>query len=157
MRLMMKAHSFVRENVPRVLAWCKEKNGTFWIQPGFHLHLLSDGVLTFPLWWLFVCLFVFIYFHCHLQALVQWSLRFLSISTSCLHPHSSTETSTPGTVFCSLSWSIYRTLFFVLFYSRAVKAPFLSCLLQESGDSVGLRGLKITSGTNLWHIYSNFT
>uniref|UniRef100_A0A3Q4H6C9 O-acyltransferase n=1 Tax=Neolamprologus brichardi TaxID=32507 RepID=A0A3Q4H6C9_NEOBR len=25
-RLMMKAHSFVRENVPRVLAWCKEKN-----------------------------------------------------------------------------------------------------------------------------------
>lgn len=95
----------------------------------------------------FVCLFVFIYFLCHLQALVQWSLRFLSISTSCLHPHSSTETSTPGTVFCSLSWSIYRTL--VLFYSRAVKAPFLSCLLQESGDSVGLRGLKITSGTNL--------
>lgn len=24
---MMKAYSFVRENVPRVLAWCKEKNG----------------------------------------------------------------------------------------------------------------------------------
>lgn len=24
-RLMMKAHSFVRENVPRVLAWAKEK------------------------------------------------------------------------------------------------------------------------------------
>lgn len=59
---MMKAHSFVRENVPRVLAWCKEKNGTFRIQPGFHLHLLSDSVLTFPLmayFFLIVCVHIF--------------------------------------------------------------------------------------------------
>lgn len=70
----------------------------------------------------------------------------VSLLPVCTHTH--LQRQVPQVLCFVLSHGAYIE-HFVLFYSRAVKAPFLSCLLQESGDSVGLRGLKITSGTNL--------
>lgn len=46
-RLMMKAHSFIRENVPRVLTWAKDKTGMK-IHPFIRAHyFLVDPMLPF--------------------------------------------------------------------------------------------------------------
>lgn len=59
-RLMMKAHSFIRENVPRVLTWAKDKTGTkippfiraryFSVDPMF-----SSFTVCSWSWWRAVC------------------------------------------------------------------------------------------------------
>lgn len=100
-RLMMKAHSFIRENVPKVWSLDKNKTSRSFLPPTSSTYKSS----SYTSWFCRVLSAVFFV----PQAPAQWFLRFLTISTSCLHPHSFTGISIHGRWLYS-NWTLCRYL-----------------------------------------------
>lgn len=79
-RLMMKVHSFIRENVPRLWSSSKDRSGKGWIYSHF------GSRCCFPVYW------PTLWFAQHWGPYLIWP----HTSTSCLHPLWSTETDIQG-------------------------------------------------------------